>query len=147
MQELKLVHKPLHCPVCGERFMNLFGQPLPNHAQLRCRTTSGDIMDIGVCANCIEDGVTQEMVEAVLNGIKDYWVASVEMDKNLKGDEKRVRKQFHLKHKIQNVEAIIQTGKDAERKIKKEERFKSFTQREAEAKDDIIKERKKRDKK
>ena len=67
---LKITHIPLHCPICKERFMNLFGQPLPNHSQIRCVTERGDEMDIGICHNCVMQGVSMEMVAAVLEVLK-----------------------------------------------------------------------------
>jgi hypothetical protein len=117
--KLKLEHKPLHCPVCAERFMNILGQPLPNHAQIRCKTLTGDEMDIGICENCIEQGVTLEMTNAILEGIKDYWCAEIDVDKNLKSAERAERKALHRNHTIRQVNKIVRTGKEAEAKARK----------------------------
>ena len=99
-KQLKITHIPLHCPICKERFMNLFGQPLPNHAQIRCTTERGDEMDLGICANCVKQGVSMEMVAGVLEGIKDYWVQDIDNNKSLKADTKAARKAHHTSHQI-----------------------------------------------
>lgn len=117
--KLKLEHIPLHCPVCKQRFMNVFGKPLPNHAQIRCVTSDGNEMDLGICENCINEGVTMEMVDAVLEGIKDYWVAEVDSNKTLKVAEKQQRREFHRSHRITEMKAIINTGKRAEKEARK----------------------------
>ena len=117
--KLKIAHKPLHCPVCGARFMNVFGQPLPNHAQIRTTTTKGDTMDIGICQNCIEKGVSLEMLNAVLEGIKDYWCFEIDVNKNIKSDEKKRKKAFHNSHTISDFTKIIHTGKRAEKEARK----------------------------
>jgi len=119
MKKLKIEHKPLHCPICGERFMNLFGQPLPNHAQMRCITDAGDEMDLGICENCIDKGVSMDMLNAILEGIKDYWVFEIEEDKNLKKSEKDARKKHHLSHHIKGMTVMVRTGKEAEKEAKK----------------------------
>lgn len=116
---LKLEHKPLHCPLCGERFMNLFGQPLPNHSQIRCTTIDGNEMDLGICEKCVEDGVSLELCNAVLEGIKDFWIYEIEVNKQIKGEEKQKRIAFHKNHKINNVTEIIKTGKRAEKEARK----------------------------
>lgn len=134
MKELKLVHKPLHCPVCGERFMNMFGQPLPNHAQIRCLTLTGDEMDIGICENCISNGVSLEMVSAVLQGIKDYWTSEITADRNLNSQEKQERIALHKSHKIQKLSLITRTGKEAEKKIKDKDTFTGLASEELENK-------------
>lgn len=111
---LKIEHKPLHCPLCGKRFMNIFGQPLPNHSQVRCVTLNGDEMDLGICEKCVESGVSLEMCNAVLEGIKTFWTYEIEANKQMKSDEKKKRIEFHNSHKISNVTEIIATGKRAE---------------------------------
>lgn len=111
----KLEHKPMCCPLCGERFLNLMGQPLPNHAQIRCHTEAGDEMDIGVCDNCIEKGVSQATLNGILEGIKDFWVFEIDADDNLVKAEKDKRKAVHKAHKIDGFTAIQHTGKEAER--------------------------------
>ena len=116
---LKLEHKPLHCPLCGERFMNLFGQPLPNHSQIRCTTIDGNEMDLGICEKCVEGGVSLELCNAVLEGIKDFWIYEIEVNKQIKGKEKQKRIAFHKSHKINNVTEIIKTGKRAEKEARK----------------------------
>lgn len=118
LKPLKLEHIPLHCPICKGRFMNLFGQPLPNHAQIRCTTEKGDEMDIGICANCVNGGVTMEMVSAVLEGIKDYWEYDIDDNKQLKREEKQDRKAYHRSHKIRGITEVIHTGKRAEKEAR-----------------------------
>lgn len=120
LKPLKIEHKPLHCPLCGERFMNIFGQPLPNHAQVRCTTINGDEMDLGICETCVENGVSLEMCNAVLEGIKTYWVYEIEANKQIGSDEKKKRIEFHNSHKISNVTEIIATGKRAEKEARKQ---------------------------
>jgi hypothetical protein len=115
----KIEHQPLHCPICGTRFMNVFGQPLPMHAQIRCTTVTGDEMDLGICEKCVEAGVTLEMCNAILDGIKDFWVAEIEVNKNMKEKEKKKRIDFHKSHIISEVNKIILTGKDAEKTARK----------------------------
>lgn len=117
---LKLEHKPLHCPLCGERFMNLFGQPLPNHAQVRGTTPEGNEMDLGICEKCVEGGVSLEMCNAVLEGIKDFWIFEIDTNKKMKAEEKASRKAFHKSHKISGVTEIIATGKRAEKEARKQ---------------------------
>lgn len=119
MKKIKIEHKPLHCPICGERFMTVLGKPLPNHAQMRCMTQNGDEMDLGICENCLQDGVTLEMVNGILEGIKDYWVFEIEADKNLKKEEKETRKKIHLSHNIVSLSRMVRTGKEAEKEAKK----------------------------
>jgi hypothetical protein len=119
-KKLKIEHKPLHCPICNKRFMNLFGQPLPNHAQIRCTTPDGNEMDLGICQNCINDGITLEMCNAVLEGIKDYWMIEIDNNKNMKSQEKAKRKAFHKSHKISKVTKVIDTGKRAEKEARKQ---------------------------
>lgn len=114
MDRLKIEHKPLHCPLCGERFMNLFGQPLLNHSQIRCTTLAGDEMDLGICDKCVNSGVSLETCNAILEGIKDYFIYEIEVNKNMTSDEKERRKAFHKSHKIVNITEIVFTGKRAE---------------------------------
>lgn len=109
----------MHCPVCKSRFMNLFGQPLPNHSQIRCTTPEGNEMELGICENCIEKGVSLEMCNAVLEGIKVFWVQEIDMNKNMKADEKKARKDFHNSHTIQSITKITHTGKHAEKDARK----------------------------
>ncbi len=115
---IKLEHKPLHCPLCGERFMNLFGQPLPNHAQIRCTTPEGNEMDLGVCETCVNNGVSLEMCNAVLEGIKDFWVYEIDINKRMKVSEKAKRKAFHKSHTISDITKIVATGKRAEKEAR-----------------------------
>ena len=117
-KQLKITHIPLHCPICKERFMNLFGQPLPNHAQIRCTTERGDEMDLGICANCVKQGVSMEMVAGVLEGIKDYWVQDIDNNKSLKADTKAARKAHHTSHQIKSITKVIRTGKRAEKEAR-----------------------------
>lgn len=124
LNQLKIEHTPLHCPLCGERFMNIFGQPLPNHAQIRCLTTKGDEMDLGICANCVEQGVSLEMCNAVLEGIKDYWAIEIDINKNITDIEKKSKKNFHNSHRIAQVTTISHTGKDAEKEARKRGKLK-----------------------
>jgi hypothetical protein len=116
---LKIEHIPLHCPICGERFMNIFGQPLPNHAQVRCTTPEGNEMDLGICETCVTTGVSIDMCNAVLDGIKDFWTIEINANKNMDAGEKKQRKAFHNSHKISDVTKIIQTGKRAEKQARK----------------------------
>jgi hypothetical protein len=113
-KKLKLNHIPLHCPLCGKRFMNLFGQPLPNHAQVRCTTPEGNEMDLGICAECVEKGVSLETCNAVLEGIKDFWVIEIDNNQQMDKDEKKARKDYHRSHSIEGITAVIDTGKRAE---------------------------------
>lgn len=120
----KIEHIPLHCPICKERFMNLFGQPLPNHAQIRCLTVSGDEMDLGICENCIEQGVSIDMCRAVLEGVKDFWQIEIDINKNITDKEKQKKKDFHNSHQIAQVTKISRTGKEAEKQARKEGKLK-----------------------
>jgi len=120
VKPLKLEHKPLHCPICGKRFMNLFGQPLPNHSQVRCTTPEGNEMDLGICESCVEGGVSLEMCNAILEGIKDFWVFEIDTNKQMKAGDKASRKQFHKSHSISSVTEIIHTGKRAEKEARKQ---------------------------
>jgi len=115
----KLEHRPLHCPICGKRFMNMFGQPLPNHAQIRCMTTDGNEMDLGVCEKCVDKGVTMEMCHSILEGIKDFWIYEIDENKTLRKDDKDKRKKFHNSHKIEKVVRFVNTGKEAEKDARK----------------------------
>lgn len=117
--KLKLEHKPLHCPLCGERFMNIMGQPLPNHCQIRCTTVNGNEMDLGICQNCIDKGVSLEMCNAILEGIKDYWVWEIDANKQMTVNEKEKKKKFHNSHTIAGMTKIINTGKEAEKEARK----------------------------
>lgn len=118
-KKIKLEHKPLHCPLCAKRFMNLFGQPLPNHAEIKCETIAGDVMYLGICQDCIEKGVTVETCKAVLEGIKDYWCFDVDANKNIKASEKKAIKEKHCKHEIKSVLKIDHTGANAEKEARK----------------------------
>ena len=111
----KIEHKPLHCPICGTRFMNVFGQPLPMHAQVRCITSNNNEMDLGICETCVEAGVSLDMCNAVLEGIKDFWIAEIDANKQMTETEKVKRKDFHNSHTITEVRTIILTGKEAEK--------------------------------
>jgi len=115
----KLEHIPLHCPLCKKRFMNLFGQPLPNHSQIRCTTPNGDEMDLGICDKCVGKGVSLETCNAVLEGIKVYWIYQIDDDKSLKASEKKKRKDFHNSHTITEIRQIVNTGKHAEKDARK----------------------------
>lgn len=117
---IKLEHKPLHCPLCGERFMNLFGQPLPNHSQIRCTTPGGNEMDLGICSKCVDEGVSLEMCNAILEGIKDFWSIEIDNNKQMKAGEKKRRKEFHKSHRIANITKVIATGKRAEKEARKQ---------------------------
>lgn len=119
MKKIKLEHKPLHCPVCGVRFMNILGQPFPNHSQIRCTTVVGNEMDLGVCEDCVEKGVSLEMCNAILEGIKDYWVWEIDANKQMKSDEKTRRKNFHKSHVIAGITKIVHTGQRAEKEARK----------------------------
>lgn len=120
LKPIKLEHKPLHCPICGSRFMNILGQPLPNHAQVRCTTVDGNEMDLGICEKCVEAGVSLEMTNAILDGIKDYWIFEIDDNKAMKSEEKAKRKAFHKSHTISSVTKIIHTGKRAEKEARKQ---------------------------
>lgn len=111
-------HKPLHCPICGKRFMNIYGKPLPNHAQVRVNTTAGNEMDLGICDACTQ-GVTMETLQAVLEGIKIWWCAEIDADKDLKKGDKDKRKAFHNSHQIESVKQFVGTGKRAEIEARK----------------------------
>lgn len=99
--------------------MNIFGKPLPNHAQIRCTTPAGDEMDLGICSSCVEDGVSLEMVNAVLEGIKDYWLIEVDLNKSIKANRKKQIKAQHKSHTINGMTKIIKTGKRAEKEARK----------------------------
>jgi hypothetical protein len=116
---VKREHKPLHCPICGVRFMNLFGQPLPNHSQIRCKTVEGNEMDLGICAECVNGGVTMEMCTAVLEGIKDFWIYDIDINKNMSPEEKTKRKNFHKSHELSEIIRFIPTGERAEKQARK----------------------------
>jgi hypothetical protein len=115
---LKLEHKPMHCPVCGARFMNIYGKPLPNHAQVRVTTTDGNEMDLGICEEC-SASITMETCKAVLEGIKDYWMFEIDDDKSLKAKDKKRRKDFHQSHKIDGIKQFKNTGRHAEQDARK----------------------------
>jgi hypothetical protein len=100
--------------------MNVFGQPLPNHAQIRCTTTDGNEMDLGICSACVEKGVSLEMCNAILEGIKVYWLFEIDGNKQMKADEKVRRKAFHNSHKIGGMTKVIQTGLRAEKEARKQ---------------------------
>lgn len=117
--KLKLEHKPLHCPICSKRFMNVFGQPLPNHSQVRCTTTDGNEMDLGICSKCVEGGVSLEMCNAVLEGVKVFWSYEIDSNKNMKAEDKEARKAYHNSHHIAKVTKIVNTGKRAEKEARK----------------------------
>jgi len=112
-------HKPLHCPLCNERFMNILGQPMPSHTQIRCYTTAGNEMDIGICEACIELGVSLETVNAVLEGIKIFWCFEIDANTQMTEDEKTARKDMHNSHNISEIIKIIHTGKNAEQDARK----------------------------
>ena len=112
-------HIPLHCPLCKKRFLNLLGQPLPNHNQVRCSTTDGNEMDIGICNKCINAGISLDTLQGVLEGIKVYWVYEIDTNKNMKEKEKKERKEFHNSHVLQNVLQIYNSGKEAEKDARK----------------------------
>jgi hypothetical protein len=116
----KIEHKPLHCPICGTRFMNVFGQPLPMHAQIRCITSNGNEMDLGICETCVEAGVSIDMCNAILEGIKDFWIAEIEANTQMTEEEKVKRIEFHNSHTITEVTTIILTGKEAEQNARSE---------------------------
>lgn len=119
IQPLKIKHIPLHCPLCEKRFMNILGQPLPNHAQIRCRTYEGNEMDLGICNSCVEQGVTLETCQAVLEGIKDFWTYEINANKSLNTDEKEARIAFNNNHTIENVVMIENTGEQAQEEARK----------------------------
>jgi len=110
----KIEHKPLHCPLCERRFMNIVGQPLPNHAQIRCTTVDNNEMDIGICSECVLKGVSLDTCNAVLEGIKDYWIFEIDANKNMEQEEKEQRKEFHNSHIIETITEIIDTGSRAQ---------------------------------
>jgi hypothetical protein len=124
IQPTKIEHIPLHCPICKDRFMNLFGQPLPNHAQIRCHTLTGDEMDIGICENCIERGVSLDMCRAVLEGIKDFWKIEIDINKNLSEEDKEHKREIHNSHQIEKFTEIRKTGKEAEEQARKDGKLK-----------------------
>jgi hypothetical protein len=115
----KIEHKPLHCPICGTRFMNVFGQPLPMHAQIRCITTAGNEMDLGICEKCIEGGISINTCNAILEGIKDFWVAELEANKAMSEKQKKQKIEYHNSHIISEVQKVIMTGKEAENTARK----------------------------
>lgn len=99
--------------MCGKRFMNVFGLPLPNHAQVRCVTPEGNEMDLGICSNCVKNGISLETCNAVLEGIKDYWLYEIDANEQMKPDEKKKRKAFHNSHSIIGVTRVYSTGEEA----------------------------------
>lgn len=99
--------------------MNLFGQPLPNHSQIRCTTPDGNEMDLGICDTCVEKGVSLELCNAVLEGIKDYWLIEIDNNKKMKPEEKQRRRDFHKSHTIDGMTRVFNTGKEAEHNARK----------------------------
>jgi hypothetical protein len=124
VQKLKIEHKPLHCPLCEKRFMNILGQPLPNHCQIRCTTTDGNEMDLGICSDCVETGISLNTCQAVLEGIKDFWIYEIDTNQKMTENEKTRRKNFHNSHKLENVAKIVDTGKRAEKEARKQGKLK-----------------------
>jgi hypothetical protein len=122
--KLKIEHIPLHCPLCEKRFMNILGQPLPNHSQIRCNTSEGNEMDLGICTACVDVGVSLDTCQAILEGIKDYWIYEIDGNKQMNENEKNRRKQFHGSHVISEVIKIVNTGKEAENKARKKGHLK-----------------------
>jgi hypothetical protein len=94
--------------------MNIVGQPLPNHAQIRCTTVDNNEMDIGICSECVLKGVSLDTCNAVLEGIKDYWIFEIDANKNMEQEEKEQRKEFHNSHTIETITEIIDTGSRAQ---------------------------------
>jgi len=115
---LKIKHLPLHCPLCKKKFMNILGQPLPNHSQIRCVTTDKNEMDLGICSKCVVKGVSLETCQAVLEGIKEFWIYEIDSNKNMSSSEKEARKDFHNSHQIDNLIQFIDTGKNAEKEAR-----------------------------
>lgn len=76
-------------------------------------------MDLGICEDCVFDGVTMEMCNAVLNGIKDHWTLEINLNEKMPQEEKGKRKDFHNSHTIASVTRIIKTGKRAEKQARK----------------------------
>jgi hypothetical protein len=111
-------YKKAHCPICKDRFMNIHGQPLPNHAQVACKTSRGDDIEIGLCKNCIVQGVSVDTLNEILDGYKAYWEWEVDTNKILKKNEKKKRKEFHNSHVISTVERVRHTGKEAHTKAR-----------------------------
>lgn len=102
-------HIPMCCPLCKKRFMNFAGQPLENHAQIRCNMPDGNQMDIAICTQCL-DSATPEILGQVLEGIKAYWDWQVDTDVSLKPKEKTQRKMWHNAHAVTDINLIIRTA-------------------------------------
>jgi len=111
---MKLEHIPQHCPICKRRFMNILGQPLPNHAQVRCSTTKGNQLDIGVCQECSMTGITVDTTNAILDGIKDFWIMELETNQNMTEDERAQRIAYHNSHVIEGIIQVLDTGAEAQ---------------------------------
>lgn len=60
-----------------------------------------------------------ELCNAVLEGIKDHWQLEINLNKNMKQEEKKHKIDFHKSHVIADVTKIMNTGKRAEKQARK----------------------------
>lgn len=110
----KIEYKPLHCPLCNVKFMNIYGQPLPNHTQLKCITDNNNEINIGVCNKCSIGDISIEICNEILEGIKNYWYHDIDINKNINSKDKSKRKEYHGSHNIIKISKISNTVDDAE---------------------------------
>lgn len=98
--------------------MNILGQPLPNHSQIRCTTTAGNQMDLGICSECVDAGVSINTCQAILEGIKEYWIYEIDANDQMSEQQKNNLKSFHNSHQIENIVIIQNTGQVAQQEAR-----------------------------
>lgn len=97
-------YTPRKCPLCNHIFMNLSGQPLKNHHQVKCQLEDKNTVYIAICEDCIERGiVTVEKCQKIFEGIKEYWVQDINRSKNLNEDGRNKVRERHQKMKISKI--------------------------------------------
>lgn len=94
--------------------MNILGQPLPNHSQIRCSTTKGNEIYIGISREAITTGITVDTCNAILDGIKDFWIMELETNQNMTEAERQQRIAYHNSHVIESIIQVIDTGAEAQ---------------------------------
>ena len=77
-------------------------------------------MDLGLCNNCVSNGISLEICTAILDGIKDYWIYEIDMNTKMKPEEKKKRKDYHNSHVINSIQRVIDTGKRAKKEARKQ---------------------------
>lgn len=84
------------CPICLTQFIekDLDGNKhfMPNHCQFQIKMSNGSFTDIAVCKTCFKERASREMIDAIFEGLKEYWLKAGAKDKDLLDGSRKIEK-------------------------------------------------------